>query len=397
MSSRDFYASLPVFTDFDEVTRPANFRAVPDDWHVLMSDVRDSTAAVRAGDYRHVNFLGAATITAILNLAGDTEVPFVFEGDGSMLCVPPHLLQCSQAALLHTRALAREAFGLDLRVATLAVDRIHAAGASVLVARYRVSAHYTQAVFAGGGLEYADRCMKDAQTGPDCAVDASTVIAEGSFEGLECRWQDVPSRHGETVCVMVRALLPEPAAAAALYRELIAAIHAIYGSDDASHPISAGGLTLALDGHRLAAETRTRAAGTGVVARWLYLQKLRLRVLLGRTFMRFGMRTGETDWGGYKATLVRNSDVRKFKDLYRQILAGSSGQREALTDWLETRYRRGELAYGIHVTDRAHITCLVSDYAGRHLHFVDGADGGLFLAASDFKRRLCGVPPPAAG
>ena len=88
MSSRDFYASLPVFTDFDEVTQPANFRAVPDDWHVLMSDVRDSTAAVRAGDYRHVNFLGAATITAILNLAGDTEVPFVFEGDGSMLCVP---------------------------------------------------------------------------------------------------------------------------------------------------------------------------------------------------------------------------------------------------------------------------------------------------------------------
>jgi len=31
--------------------------------------------------------------------------------------------------------------------------------------------------------------------------------------------------------------------------------------------------------------------------------------------------------------------------------------------------------------------CLVFDYAGNHLHFVDGADGGLFLAATAFKER----------
>jgi hypothetical protein len=41
----------------------------------------------------------------------------------------------------------------------------------------------------------------------------------------------------------------------------------------------------------------------------------------------------------------------------------------------------------LHVTDRAHMTCLVFDYAGRHLHFIDGADGGLFLAAKAFKAR----------
>ena len=33
------------------------------------------------------------------------------------------------------------------------------------------------------------------------------------------------------------------------------------------------------------------------------------------------------------------------------------------------------------------MTCLVFDYSGRHLHFVDGADGGLFLAAQAFKER----------
>jgi hypothetical protein len=33
------------------------------------------------------------------------------------------------------------------------------------------------------------------------------------------------------------------------------------------------------------------------------------------------------------------------------------------------------------------MTCLVFNYAGRHLHFIDGADGGFFLAARAFKER----------
>ena len=74
-------------------------------------------------------------------------------------------------------------------------------------------------------------------------------------------------------------------------------------------------------------------------------------------------------------------------DIYRQILAGTEAQRAELNAWLEGRYARGELIYGLHVTDRAHMTCLVFNYAGKHLHFIDGADGGLFLAARAFKER----------
>ena len=94
-----------------------------------------------------------------------------------------------------------------------------------------------------------------------------------------------------------------------------------------------------------------------------------------------------SDWGRYKDTLLRNSDVRKFNDIYRQILSGRPAQREALEDWLAARYAARELVSGLHVTDRAHMTCLVFDYSGRHLHFIDGADGGLFLAAKQFKER----------
>ena len=81
------------------------------------------------------------------------------------------------------------------------------------------------------------------------------------------------------------------------------------------------------------------------------------------------------------------ADVRKFIDLYRHILAGNAAQREALCAWLDERYAQRELVYGVHVSDRAQMTCLVFDYSGRHLHFIDGADGGLFLAAKQFKER----------
>ncbi|MEO6595084.1 MAG: DUF3095 domain-containing protein [Planctomycetota bacterium] len=393
MTSARFYAELPVFTDFSDVTRSESFASLPDDWHVVMSDVRDSTAAVQAGNYKQVNTLGAATITAVLNAAGPIEIPFVFEGDGSVLCVPPELLDRACAALLQTQAMAERSFKLDLRIATLPIARVRAAGHEVRVARYRVSENYVQAVFAGGGIAFADGFMKDPASASQCAVGQGGPVPQASFEGLECRWQDVPSRHGETVCVMVKALADDAHTAAAVYRELIAQVQAIYGSDERSHPVSSAALSIALDSRRLGCEIGVRAAGRSRIGRWRYLMRMRGIVLLGWLLMKRGLRTGRTDWGRYKQTAVANADVRKFNDLYRQILSGDATQREALTAWLDERLARHELVYGLHVADRAHMTCLVFDYSGHHLHFIDGADGGLFLAAKAFKRRLAALAP----
>src|SRR5687767_15840380 len=87
-----FYAELPVLTEFSAVTEPERFARLPADWHVATCDVRNSTAAVQAGDYKQVNTVAAAAVTAVLNAAGATEIPFIFEGDGSAFCVPPELL-----------------------------------------------------------------------------------------------------------------------------------------------------------------------------------------------------------------------------------------------------------------------------------------------------------------
>jgi len=389
--SADFYAGLPVLTDFTAVTRTENFAPLPADWHVATCDVRNSTLAVQAGNYKHVNTVGASAVTAMLNAAGELEIPFVFEGDGSSFCVPPQLLEDAKAALVKTQEMAHKSFSLELRVATMPVEKIRAAGLDILVARVRVSENYIQAVFAGGGMAYADKYMKDPATAQLCEVKPGSVAARGSLEGLECRWQDIPSRHGETVSLMVRALGAERAAdrakTAALYRDVLAKVQEVYGSDDASHPISLPALTPALGAKRLGIEAGVRAADRGPFGKWLWIMRARWFVVLGWFLMKFGVKTEFTDWSTYKETLIRNSDVRKFNDIYRQILAGNAAQREALDAWLAERYARRELVYGLHVTDRAHMTCLVFNYSGKHLHFIDGADGGLFLAARQFKER----------
>lgn len=383
-----FYAELPVITDFGAVTRTESYAQLPEDWHVALCDVRNSTAAVQAGNYKNVNSLGAATITAVLNAAGKLDIPFSFEGDGCVLCVPPQLLEDARAALAKTQEIARDSFALDLRIATVPVARIREAGHAIWVARYQVSENYVQAVFAGGGMTFADRLMKDPATAHLYEIAAGSVAPRGSLEGFECRWQDIPSRHGETVSLMVRALDADAGRAGGLYGEVIAKVREIYGGDEACHPLARADLAPAFDSGRLGNEVGVRAADRSRFGKWLWLMRVRWFVLLGWFLMKFGIHTGETDWSRYKDAVVRNSDVRKFNDIYRQILAGNAAQREALSAWLEQRYTRGELVYGLHVTDRAQMTCLVFNYAGRHMHFIDGADGGLFLAAKAFKERV---------
>src|SRR5438876_6530380 len=164
-SSDSFYESLPVFDEFAGITDPARYQPLPDDWHVVVADVQGSTAAIARGLYKHVNVVGAASITAVLNAVRPLEVPFVFGGDGATLCVPASVVGPVRQALMATRLMAEREFHLPLRVGMVPMPHIRRGGQDVLVARWRISPHCTQAVFSGGGLPFAEACIKDVERG----------------------------------------------------------------------------------------------------------------------------------------------------------------------------------------------------------------------------------------
>ena len=387
-----FYTDLPALDHFERLAEPDAYAPVPDDWTVVITDVVGSTAAVQAGRYRDVNYVGAASIAAVLNAtdrgSGPLDVPFVFGGDGATLLLPPDLVAPGLAALAALQHHAGTRLSLRLRVGGVGVAEIRAAGHDLALARLAVAPGYAQALLAGSGLAWAEAQIKSPATAGRYASTAAPTDAADPYAGLECRWEDVVSPDGETVSLLVSATAgPEAggaAAATATYRDVLAAIEAIYGPGETAHPVALDRLRLSSDAGRFAPEARLRRPAS----RRRYQAELWLRNVLGRWLVANRKQTSETDWGQYPHLLRASTDYRKFDGVLRMILAGTPAQRARLEAVLDAGFAAGRLAYGLHVSDRAILTCLVYERMGRQVHFVDGAGGGYTSAAVPFKRRM---------
>ncbi len=134
MNSENFYSQLPLLDNFRDITEPENFVDVPDDWYILVTDIRGSTKAIEAGRYKEVNLLGACSIVAVLNVVGKIEIPFVFGGDGASLLIGRSLLPAAKIALVATQQMAKTEFDMDLRVGAVPVKVVVAADFPVKIA-----------------------------------------------------------------------------------------------------------------------------------------------------------------------------------------------------------------------------------------------------------------------
>src|ERR1700755_2797688 len=158
--SDTFYGGIPVFRGFERLMDPALYSPLPNDWIIGVSDIVESTKAIAANRYKAVNMAGAAVIAAVTNALEGREFPFVFGGDGASFAVAPADLDAAHAALAATATWGREELRLQMRGALVPVSAIRAKGLDVRVARFGPSANLSYAMFAGGGLAFADAAMK---------------------------------------------------------------------------------------------------------------------------------------------------------------------------------------------------------------------------------------------
>ncbi|OGT83243.1 MAG: hypothetical protein A3G96_02320 [Gammaproteobacteria bacterium RIFCSPLOWO2_12_FULL_52_10] len=387
-SSAEFYALLHVQDAFTSIADLSNFTAMPDDWCVIIADVMNSTTAIRDGEYKAVNITGVSVITSVLNVTRPLDVPYIFGGDGATLCIPGSLEAPVREALIATRSMTQRQFGLILRIGMVPVSAIRSAGFTTLVARHRISAYFIQAAFAGGGIEYAERIIKNDSVISPFRIHEHDKSFLADYSGLECRWDNIPSKHGETIALIVKAVAGSLEQETDIYSEIISKIQKIYGDDELSRPMYKDGLHTTLNSEKLKYEFMTRTCNKGKFGRIKYWLSMRLQILLGRVLMKYGINAGDVDWSMYQDDLVRNTDFRKFDGTLREVLSGTSEQRRLLTQYLEDRYKKGECVYGLHVSNAALITCLIHNRSGSHYHFVDGADGGYAMAASHMKDQI---------
>jgi hypothetical protein len=83
-----------------------------------------------------------------------------------------------------------------------------------------------------------------------------------------------------------------------------------------------------------------------------------------------------------------HADFRKYDGTLKMVLNISTKNREELLAYLEGEKKNGNLFYGIHVSNRALMTCLINFKGVGEVHFVDAADGGYALAARMLKEQL---------
>jgi hypothetical protein len=384
VTSDSFYSSIEPVDSFEQLALGASYAPLPPDWWIVAADVRNSTAAIDGGRYKHVNTVGVSVIAAMRNVARPVEVPYVFGGDGAVVCVPERFVPGCRLALAGTMAMAQASFGLMLRACVTPVSWVRDQGVDVLVARHRVSTHYVQCALFGGGAAQVERSLKTGDLPEDFLVTADGG-ASADYTGLECRWSEIPSPHDETVAVIVDASGP-PAGALVAYREVMERIRAIYGEADACRPVAQEGLSVTIARAVLDNEIGLREWRSGALGRWLARLRLRRDVLVGWWLLRLRLRVGGTDWGSYEADLVDNTDFRKFDGSLRLVLSGTAAQRHELEAYLAERRAAGRLVFGMHVAKAAVMTCLIEERQGAHFHFVDGAGGGYAAAALSMKQ-----------
>ena len=379
----DFYASLPLFRDFTQVMDPGLFKPLPGDWMVGTADVVQSTKAIAENRYKAVNMAGAAVIVAVTNAMAGRDFPFVFGGDGASFAVPAPDVALAREALAATAAWVRDDLDLALRIGMVSVAEIRSHGLDVRVARYAPSENISIAMFAGGGMAFADAAMKRGEI----AIAPAPPGARPDLSGLSCRYEEIPASRGVVLSLVVA---PTPAANADDFRAAVEDIARIVEkTPDASRPVPGQRLRLTWPPQGFELEARaSRKPGEPLWAR-------RIKVLVWTFFafvvMQSGIRIGNFIPAKYTRELVDNSDFRKFDDSLRMVLDCTPELADEIERHLVASAAKGVVHYGTHRQHAAMMTCFTpSPTSANHVHFIDGALGGYAMAAKAMKASAAG-------
>jgi hypothetical protein len=383
ISSDAFFASVPVFDQFEGVTDTGNYRRLPDDWVLAVADIVGSTQAIMDGRYKDVNMAGASVISAVLNALGKGDYPFVFGGDGAMVALPGSLEAAAREALAAAQRWAEEDLKLTLRIALVPVSDVRLEGLDVRVARYSASPFVTYAMFAGGGTSWAERQMKDGRY----TVEPAAAGTRPDLTGLSCRWNPIESRNGEIVSIIAvpgdRGVTPE-------FRRLVTDVVAMSGEQSRNgHPVPADGPALAFSLNGINREVRATAPVGGRLR-----QRLSIMIQLALTVFlhRFNLKFGTFDARRYKRDVAGNSDFRKFDDGLKMTLDIDAHRLGLIRALLEKAQADGVARYGLHSQTSALMTCFVPTPLSRdHMHFIDGANGGYAVAASQISGKTLSI------
>ena len=350
---------------------------MPANWHVVITDVKNSTAAIQNGLHETINLVATASIVAVLNIAfkANITVPFFFGGDGASFIIPPTLLENIMHALLQHKENTKTNFNLDLRIGHVPVADIYEAGHDLHISKLRTSELFAIPVLLGDGLTWAEKKIK----APDYII-ATKPAAEDVLDlsGMQCRWDRIKPPEDFYEVVSLLAIARDGVKQSLVFKRVMDIVEGVYGTPQSRTPITVKKLRMNTTLAKIGLEVRARMGGF----RPFSLANTWIRSTLG--YFYFKTKKGKV----YLHNLVNMSDTLVIDGRISTVITGTAAQREQLETELTKIEHEGEIIYGIYVSKESVMSCYVRNLNDRHVHFVDGSEGGYTKAAGVIKFKI---------
>jgi hypothetical protein len=371
----NFYTRLASFSNFSEVANAGHYHPVPEDWSIFISDVRDSTKAIQAGQYKEVNLVGAASIVVSRNAMESLDFPFVFGGDGATLLIPPEKTERVTLELSKLKALAKKNFGFDLRVGRVPVKQIYFENKQLEVAKFELTPGRSIAMMRGSGLELAEDWIKRSGEKFEVSVPSEQ---ENDLSGLSCRWQPIPSKNGKIISLIVYARGESP-----VFPQLFEGLDEIFPEGfESLNPAKIHG-------------SRYKSVFSCLIGERKFHRNLWSNSFLKRVreiFISVGLFKYKLPFSfvpPYLEAISSHSDFRKFDNMLRMVIDCKPSQIKSLKAFLEKLHQQDSIFYGLFESEKSLMTCFVENLSqGGHIHFMDAENGGYAMAALALKQQM---------
>lgn len=355
----------------------ALFYSVPETWSIVVTDIENSSAAVARGAHKDVNLSATGSIVTVLNTLKEIDttikIPYFFGGDGSTFILPNSVLVAVLLALNNYRQHINKTLQLNLRVGHLGVDKVYSNNISLRISKLRHNKYFTTPVVLGNGLKYAERIIKEG-----FKVSASNFNTEPNLEGMECRWDEVYPNEldKKVICLLVDC--KDEKMQAEVYGTIMKEIDLIFGTLENRNPISTFKLKLNISLANIKREMYVKIGKYQIN----YLINNWIATLIGIFYFRFS-KAGKL----YKNRISQLSDTIMLDGFLNTVISGTENQINSLKILLDDLELRNEIIYGIHITHASIMSCYIEDRKEKHIHFVDGTEGGYTSAARMFKEK----------
>jgi hypothetical protein len=209
-------------------------------------------------------------------------------------------------------------------------------------------------------------------------ADVPAALDDGApvdLEGLSCRWDTLHSARGAMLTLILQG--------GADLSDVHARVAALAGPDAQTRPVRQDTLKVRWPPADFMLEARARRRGGSLV---LWACRVLIDTLVARVLLARAKPTGNFDPQRYRAEMVTNTDFCKYDETVCLVIDCPHAAIEAIRSYLEQVAPARGIRYGIHVSQTALMTCLVTSAADSlHVHFVDGGAGGYTSASLSLK------------